>query len=268
MNHSLAAEQRTGTASDRLVNLRDVGGLPLVGGGATRSGVLYRGDASYVGDRAPTSVSTWPPAVVVDLRTERETSRAAYAWPDGTIVHRSPLHEAAVPENIRADGDLASLYRFILDEVPDRVAAAGELVMRAATGPVLVHCAAGKDRTGVVVAALLLASGVEPEAVIADYVATARNMASLEQRWLDTGVRTADSRPLPHGWLLAPAAVMAAVVDRFTAHPGGAGRWLVDHGASSEALDTFRSRLAAATVEVDARPPGRADPSGSRTSPA
>lgn len=252
MNQPSAAELGAGTALDRLVNLRDLGGLPLAGGGVTRAGVLYRGDASYRGDQAPVTVPTWPPAVVVDLRTEREASRIGYDWPEGTILHRSPLHEAAVPENIRATGGLADLYRFILDEASDRVAVAAELVMRAAAGPVLVHCGAGKDRTGIVIAALLLAAGVEPEAVVADYAATAANMAALEQRWLDLGVRDANSTPLPTGWLLAPAAAMTAVVDRFIDHPGGPARWLIDHGAAGDALGTFRLRIAGSGEEATA----------------
>lgn len=249
MDQIVPTNQEAAAASGGLVNLRDVGGLPLTGGGATRRGVLYRGDASYVGDMAPTTVSIWPPAHVVDLRTEREASKTAFEWPAGTVLHRSPLHEAAVPENIRAEGDIASLYRFILDEVPDRVAAASDVVTRASTGPVLVHCAAGKDRTGIVIAALLLSAGVEPAAVVADYVATAANMAALEQRWRKLGVRHANSAPLPWGWLLAPAEAMASVVERFTDHPGGAAGWLIDHGAGAEALDTFRNRLTAPTGE-------------------
>lgn len=240
------------SASDRLVNLRDLGGLPIVGGGVTRHGVLYRGDASYSGDLAPLTVAIWPPKVVIDLRTEREAARMPYTWPERTQVLSNPLHEAAVPENIRTGGGVARLYAHILDEVPERVAGAVDLVTTAPVGPVLLHCAAGKDRTGIVVAALLLAAGVEQEAVIADYAATAVNMAALERRWLDKGVRNEHSRPLPDGWLLAPAASMATVVERLTAHPCGVVGWLVANGASRTALDAWTTRLAEHSEELRA----------------
>jgi hypothetical protein len=55
----------------------------------------------------------------------------------------------------------------ILDKASEPVAALLAPVA-AAEGPALVHCAAGKDRTGIVVAALLLAAGVEPDSVVAD----------------------------------------------------------------------------------------------------
>lgn len=225
-----------------LVNLRDVGGLPLGGGGVARSGVLYRGDASYDGDVAPVHVAVWPPAAVVDLRTAAEIDRAPHAWPDATAVHHRPLHAAAVPASLRASGDIGDVYDFILATVPDRVAGVVDLVA-AQPGPVLVHCAAGKDRTGIVIAALLLSAGVEPEAVVADYVATASNMPAVVRRLVDRGMGGAGDTSLPSSWADAPQAAVEKVVDRFTSHPGGVDGWLVQHGARPARLDQWRHRL-------------------------
>jgi hypothetical protein len=52
----------------QLVNLRDVAGVRLAGGGTVPAGVLYRSDAPYPGDAAPQTVPVWPPATVIDLR--------------------------------------------------------------------------------------------------------------------------------------------------------------------------------------------------------
>jgi protein-tyrosine phosphatase len=65
------------------------------------------------------------------------------------------------------DVTLAELYRSLIDDAGDRVVAAARGVL--AAQPALVHCTVGKDRTGVVVALMLAAVGVEVDAVVADY---------------------------------------------------------------------------------------------------
>ncbi len=228
--------------TDGLVNLRDLGGLPLEQGGTTRAGVLYRSDAPYPGDEVPRHVSAWPPATVVDLRTAKEVVRGGYQWHGSTRVLHHPLHEAAVPGQVRDGGDLGELYTFILDTVPERVARLVSVVAGAPDGAVLVHCAAGKDRTGIAVAALLLAAGVPPEAVVADYVATQANMEALLRRWSEREVY--DGRPLPQGWLQAPEEAITLVVDRFVGWSGGVAGWLQAHGASPADLARWRRRMA------------------------
>jgi protein-tyrosine phosphatase len=230
---------------DCLVNLRDLGGLPLRGGGVTREGVLYRSDAPYPGDTDPRGVGVWPPAAVVDLRSEGEIARGGDAWSDlgGVVRHHRPIHGVAVPESMRAGTDLGAMYRFMIDAVPERIAAAFTTVAESGDGPVLVHCTAGKDRTGIVVAALLLAVGVEPDAVVADYCVTGENLDAVERRWLDKGVRTSTSRPLPAHWSRTPAEAAVAVIDRFEAHADGIVGWLTTHGATRSQIVTWQRRM-------------------------
>ena len=164
-----------------LANLRDLGGLPLVSGGNTQPGVLLRSDAPYAGDLAPADLSDgigWPPAAVIDLRSERERRRTPYPWPAGVAVAHD-LHEAG---DVAVNGGLGLLasYQAILTTAAARVTAVPGLL--ATDGPTLIHCAAGKDRTGIVVAVLLLLAGVEPEAVVADYLLTGPRMAGVIAR--------------------------------------------------------------------------------------
>lgn len=239
----MASVQQSATL-DSLVNLRDVGGMPLRSGGATRTGVLYRGDAPYPDDLTPEGVLAWPPAAVIDLRSDPELARVSVEWPEGTSFHHHPIHAAAVPDNLRAQGDLMDLYEFILEAVPGRVAGVVDIVGAPdQEGPFFVHCAAGKDRTGLVVASLLLAAGVEPEAVIADYVATAANMRNLQDRWEHKNGRPHTVRA---EWLVAPESAITDVVEIFEETPGGAVAWLVEHGADQTRLDTWRQRITGA----------------------
>ena len=217
-----------------LVNLRDLGGLPVAGGGVTRHGVLYRSDAPHPGDADPEHVPHWPPATVIDLRMEREAERVGYTLPGvERVLH--PLHEAAAPENVR-DADLGALYRHILETVPERIAAAVGLVV-ARPAPALVHCTAGKDRTGIVVAALLLTSGVAPEDVIADYLRTGEHMDAVVRR---IGRHAKPGARINPAWLLTPAEAMAEVVEALTGSAHGDTRgWLVAHGTPQDRLDEW-----------------------------
>lgn len=228
--------------TNRLVNLRDLGGLPVLGGGRTRRGVLYRGDAPFPGDVSSPDVPSWPPATVIDLRTRFERERYGYRWPKTTIVHPLPLHGRAAPSE-RLPPSLDDLYLMILRTAPHRVARLVGVVSRA-DGPVLVHCAAGKDRTGIAVAALLLAADIEPEAVVADYLQTRANLSDLRSRWTSKGYRPNIGRPVSDAWLQAPEEAIAVVVEFLGTWPGGAVGWLTDHGAKEEDLKTWRNRIA------------------------
>ncbi|WP_110182298.1 tyrosine-protein phosphatase [Nocardioides solisilvae] len=223
---------------DRLVNLRDLGGLPVAGGGTTRHGMLYRSDAPHPDDRDPDHVAHWPPATVVDLRMEREANRVPYTLEGADrILH--PLHEAAAPENIR-DAAIGDLYRHILETAADRVASAVEIVVTR-PAPALVHCTAGKDRTGIVVASLLLSAGVTREDVVADYARTGDNMDAVVQR---ISKHANPNKPVNPQWLLTSAEAMTevlAVLDD-PAH-GGAHGWLVTHGATESALEDWVGRF-------------------------
>src|SRR5690606_36957312 len=75
-----------------------------------------------------------------------------------------------------AEPPVIGFYRGYLRDRPDSVLAAMR-VLAHGEGAAIVHCAAGKDRTGVLTALVLEAAGVTREAIIADYVATGERMA-------------------------------------------------------------------------------------------
>jgi protein-tyrosine phosphatase len=229
-------------------NLRDVGGLALAGGGVTRSGVLYRSDALYPHDKVPLTLHGWPPAAVVDMRSEFERERTgAFPWPAATRTHHIPLLGEAAPQLM--DRPLIDLYRDALG-ASGRLIAEVAAIVAAAPGPALVQCAAGKDRTGVVIAVILLAVGVEPASVVADYTATAANMPDVLPRMAARlGWEMPPFDDLPPILREALADAIAAVIDVVSGGPGGAAGWLAGHGMRPADLDQLRAKLA--------RPPAR-----------
>lgn len=242
-----------GDSTRQLANLRDLGGLRLAGGGVTAAGVLYRSDAPYPGDAVPEQMPAWPPATVIDLRSSREAG-TGYQWPAGVSVHQvSLMREAAVVTGAR-DGaagptlerlpSLGVLYLSMLEAVPHRLASLVDLAASSG-GPALVHCAAGKDRTGVAVAVLLLAGGVEPADVVADYTITESRMSALLSRLRGLGRQLPVAVDPTSELLRAPAGAISVVVERLTGWPGGPRAWVEAHGGSAEAAERWRDRLAA-----------------------
>jgi protein-tyrosine phosphatase len=246
-------EHATPAASNGLglQNFRDVGGLPTRAGGHIRSGVLYRSDAPHPGDAPPDGVS-WPPATVIDLRSLEEAGGEHPLASADTDVHSIPLMAEAgivrLAENPpELDAGVAGLYRRTLRKVGPSFAAVARLI-GASDGPTLVHCTAGKDRTGLVIAVLLAAAGVDREDIVADYIRTQANMPGVLERIASTpGLedgpalvqRVAQVQP---EILTAPAAAIEAALELIE-ESGGANVWLERHGLSDVELARLRAHL-------------------------
>lgn len=185
---------RTATAQDRsirlegAVNFRDLGGLPTSDGHVTTRGVLFRGDnPSYLTGRDTDLLERAGLRTVIDLRSAAERARDS-ARPLASCVPLM-LHAAmsyapdsddsgtyAVPEGVSS---LEDLYVKYLRHSGDAVARIFSVLADPKTLPALIHCTAGKDRTGLVAALVLSSVGVEDQLIADDYEATSVNVASL-----------------------------------------------------------------------------------------
>ncbi|MGO1286729.1 MAG: tyrosine-protein phosphatase [Brachybacterium sp.] len=152
-------------------------------------------------------------------------------------------------ETLRAQiPTLAGLYLSMLEHGAEIFAECARAVAAPADPDrvgVLIHCTAGKDRTGVAVALLLEAAGAEREAVVAD---DTRSQAELAGSWAERmleGVRAAGIPVLPEIELLAvltPASAIEAVLAEVDAR-GGAAAYLRSGGLSDDELAQLRARL-------------------------
>ncbi len=106
----------------------------------------------------------------------------------------------------------------------------------------LVHCAVGKDRTGVVCALLLGLAGVPRERIAADYAESAANLAPLLDEWLAEASDDAE-RALRRRLASAPAEAMLDVLDELERRHGSVERYLLDAGATERELALARARL-------------------------
>jgi protein tyrosine/serine phosphatase len=221
------------------VNVRDLGGLPLEGGGTTASGVLLRSanlQGLTAGDIA--RLLDLRVRVVVDLRTGEELRLEG----DGPLVgdgrieirHRSLYPEKGTLTDVmisRADGELPAVgyYLRYLRDRPDSIVGALQDIA-SSDGAVLVHCAAGKDRTGVVVALALAAAGVERSAIVEDYVRTGERITEIMRQLRASDTYRADLEPYTDESRKPAAEVMERVLEVLDEEHGGPLAWLDAHG--------------------------------------
>ena len=199
--------------------------------------------------------------VVLDLRTGTE----AHSEGPGPLTREPAVrieHRSMYPEQGNTDVDIDSVIRWetphdeaLVDESPtvraymgyvnrrpDSVAESVRAIART-KGAVLVHCAAGKDRTGTVVAVALDAAGWDREAIVADYLATDQRIEQILERLRSSetyraeleGHSAAQHAPVP--------GAIERVLELIDLQYGGSVRFLLENGLDESDIAALRERL-------------------------
>jgi len=248
---------------DGAVNARDLGGLPTCDGQLTAEGRLLRSD--NLQDLSPADVRHLVRDIgvttVVDLRATAELAAEGPAPLDSVPGVRHAHHpltpEAVSDPNVAAglvrgrreqerirfpDDPIIGRYLGYLDYRPDQVVGAVRSIARD-RGAAIVHCAAGRDRTAVVVALALAAAGVRPEAIIADYTATGDRAAEILDRIRRSRTYNWDVDSMPPERYRPRPETMAAFLQELQTSYGGVPGWLTGHGLRPDELDMLRAKL-------------------------
>jgi protein-tyrosine phosphatase len=235
--------------AEGLLNLRDLGGLPIEGGGETLPGRLLRSDSPHqltgAGRRALIDIGV---GTVVDLRTtsEREKHPSLLVEVEGMRCVHAPIFsdDDEFPEDLTTATDV---YTWWLEERTHGIAGALRAVADSESAPVLVHCHAGKDRTGVVVALLLRLAGVGVDAVADDYalsgVRLAEMLAADRVRAVAKGMDEVRAERL----FTVRREAMVGTVANLEAQHGSATRFVESVGITGERLRRLTSLLIAPT---------------------
>jgi len=225
---------------EAMVNVRDLGGWPTADGGRTAYGRVWRGDSPARATATDLDLlAAHGVRTVVDLRTagEREREPNPLERDARFRVHHvdlmAPLLDASPSRPRLGDPfDLETQYRALLRDSAEGIELAlGHLRTATDAGEgALLHCTAGKDRTGVVTALLFAAVGTPSDVIADEYALTDARIEPLRPRLLEGAERHGVPRASYARLLTAEAATLRAVLDDLPAGLVAAARGILRAG--------------------------------------
>lgn len=230
-------------------NFRDVGGYPGHEGRTVRWRRLFRSDSLHRLDRGDTEAfAALGVRTVIDLRRPHEVARDGRV-PEYTGLgyrHIHPEHQDwdQIPyeEKIGVARYLANRYHDLAEQGVAGISAAVGVIADEAAAPVVVHCVAGKDRTGVVCALTLSVLGVSDEDIATDY-ALSTEAAERFSEFLRT--RKVRVHEIPRPYFSSPAEAMLIFLKELRERHGSAEGYLLAAGLKPEQLESLRTHLLA-----------------------
>jgi protein-tyrosine phosphatase len=229
---------------DGTYNLRDVGGYPTHAGDSVAWRTLFRSDSLHrLDSRSVAGLAGLDLRTIVDLRADIEVEQrpSAIAGLPARIVRAPIVRDPTVLPPLT---DLGAEYRYMIDECGGSIGTAIRELCAPGALPALVHCAAGQDRTGIVIALVLAVLEVPDELIGADY--------SLSSVYLDPDsaavigrLKAADPGDKITAELLSsPAELILNVLAWARAAGGGSVyRYLTAHGVGAPDLAALRAAL-------------------------
>lgn len=154
---------------NNLLNARDLGGLPTPRGWTGFRALVRSDGPRRLTAAGQAAVLAYGVTTIVDVRSPREMVVAPSPFAVNPAYRSLPFFDDAAQAEPSRSERAAENYLEWLATQPARIAAIMHTIADAPPGCVLVHCVAGKDRTGVVVALVLAAAGVDREAIADDY---------------------------------------------------------------------------------------------------
>lgn len=232
----------------RVFNFRDLGGHAGDGGRTVRWRRLFRSD-SLAGLTEPdrTPFQALGIRTVLDLRRPHEVARHGRVpdWDGLAYRHLPPAHpeweETPYRDGLDPVRYLADRYHDLVAHGATRLADAISLIADESTAPVVVHCVAGKDRTGVVCALTLSLLGVSDEDIDADYARSSEG----NQRYVEWAQVNGHPDLVMLPWFYSHAGTMRLFLSELRERHGSVERYITDAGLPTAQLDALRRHLLA-----------------------
>lgn len=235
---------------ERLHNFRDLGGYPTAGGRHVRWGRLYRADS--LGKLADADLDRFAELgvrAVIDLRHSWEISewgrvpdQPGLAYHNCSIEHR-PYDQSELGMAVDPVRFLADRYAEIASDGVAEMAQALRSIAAAGSAPVVIHCASGKDRTGMLAAIVLSVLGVAEDDIVADFALTELARERLIADWY----AAYPGRPLlwPH-YGKAPAELMRVFLAELAGQFGSVRDYVTEYlGVSDTVIADLHERYTA-----------------------
>jgi protein-tyrosine phosphatase len=235
------------------LNVRDLGGHPTEDGGETRMGAVVRADS--VRKLTPAgweALLAYGVRTIVDLRQSWELADDSPEELPVDVVHVSFFRDIPFEEQmalgalwLEAPDEVSAVRTAYLDLLArngENVAAAVSAVARAPEGGVLIHCAGGKDRTGILAALVLRLAGVSVADIAVDYGLSAEYLRPSWSVWVDDAGDEAE-RALRLRLTASPPEALEQVLEALEREHGSVRGYLRGAGVSQEELELVRSRV-------------------------
>ncbi|WP_020580080.1 tyrosine-protein phosphatase [Actinopolymorpha alba] len=223
------------------LNVRDLGGLPTSDGRQISAGALIRSDnLTRLTEAGVKAVREAFVSRIVDVRSPQECAAYPSPFTNDPIHHNMPLSKPGdtYDPTLSIDQD----YIVMLDRNPDLLAAAVGAIADAPPGGVVVHCHAGKDRAGNVVALALSLAGVGAESVAADYAILDDRMRNHFDEQLALINDPTERSQLAESFTARPE-TMLAVLKHLDDRYGGVEPYLRLGGLSDNQVNALKARL-------------------------
>jgi len=239
-------------ALERAFNFRDLGGYAAASGQTVRWSRVYRADGIHRIEGADLArVAALGIRTVLDLRTRGELTdhgRVPTEAMNASYQHLPLLEQVWERDLLVAEMDavdfLAGRYLAMLDQGASSIVSAFETIADPECLPVVFHCSAGKDRTGVLAAVLLSVLGVSDDDIAADYALSRAAMREMSE-WVRTerpeSYETMSAQP--PAFLDAPPLAMRHFLARARATYGSLTEYVIASGLGAERVETLRKTL-------------------------
>jgi protein tyrosine/serine phosphatase len=229
------------------LNFRDLGGYPTDDGRQVRSRQLFRSDTlSDLSDEDLVVLADIGLATIIDLRTPTEVEREGRGPLENhpiNYINLSVLPEES-GETVAApppmDAHPGERYLWYLEVGKTALATALQMTTEDEAYPLVFHCAAGKDRTGVLAALVLGCLGVRSESIVEDYAETEHRIDEIVDRLRRIPAHAKNLAAIPPERLRVQRQTMEVFLEGLEKRHGGAIEWALEVGIPAEALERMR----------------------------
>jgi protein-tyrosine phosphatase len=229
-------------------NFRDLGGYPTIDGRVTATGRLFRSDSLHGLTQGDLELlRQLNLGGVIDLRTSAEVERSGRG-----LLAEEPIRYLHASVLLEEGGESAGAptmdnpgerYLWYLDVGPQALVAALTMVADPDSYPLVFHCTAGKDRTGVLAALVLDILGVRPEVIVEDYMLTATRLDLIRAGLRRVPAYQEQVEQIPAARLLMQASAMEHFLTQVHERYGGAQAWALDAGVTPQSVGRISTLL-------------------------
>jgi protein-tyrosine phosphatase len=232
-------------------NVRDIGGYRTEAGRVTSTHAIIRADnLCRLTPAGRSALIDYGVRTVIDLRFKEEIEQqpnpfADAATYDHTIDYLHLPLQSTTPEARAALKEVKSIqqgYRTALDHEMPQFAGVMRAIAKAPEGAVLVHCHAGRDRTGLVIALLLDLVGVPAETIAEDYALSDERLKPLKAEFMQNMRDDQERERFRRELAIAPQ-TMRGFLSYLHTRYGGAAGYLRAVGLTEDELHKIRARL-------------------------